>query len=594
MKKVPFKTPLLIIVILVIGIFIGRSFSGNETSPQGDETLSSSEQTIWTCSMHPQIRKTEPGDCPICGMDLIPLESSENEVDPMAVSMSPTAMQLANIQTTLISGRNAQKILQLTGKVQEDERLIFTQSSHISGRVEKLNVAFTGDYIKQGDVLATVYSPELVTAQKEVHEARKMKETQPELYQAALNRLKNWKLTSSQIQQISEANGPIEQFPILANVAGYVTQKMVNLGDYIKAGQPIYEIADLSKMWVLFDVYEQDLEFVKKGSSVSFTVASLPGKTFSARISYMDPSIGPKTRVAHARAEISNKNLVLKPEMFVSGTLESTLQTDSELLSVPKSSVLWTGKRSVIYVKSTSSTGVNFKMREVTIAQDLGDFYAIEGGLQMGEEIAVNGTFSIDAAAQLAGKPSMMSPEGGAVMTEHNHGNTPSSKTTAKPHTTAEDIVQSQKAKDALKPLLTTYLTLKEALAADRLKEAQQAGIELKELTSNMTKDQFDPNSKETWVKLKSSINSHLQHIHHFKTLADIRKAFIHISQDMIAIVDVFSPVSEDIYVMHCPMADNDKGADWLSNSDTVKNPYFGQSMLKCGAVKRKIQSVNN
>ncbi len=187
-------------------------------------------------------------------------------------------------------------------------------------------------------------------------------------------------------------------------------EKKVNPGDYVQRGEPIYQIVDLSRVWLLFDIYESDLAWVKKGDVVNFTVSSLPGENFQGRISFIDPAIDPQTRVAQARVEMRNRGMKLKPEMFASGTVEARLPTKSQAaIVVPKSAVLWTGKRSVVYVKS-SDRG-DFMLREVTLGPALGDSYVIEDGLREGEEIVVNGTFNIDAAAQLAGKPSMMSPE---------------------------------------------------------------------------------------------------------------------------------------------------------------------------------------
>ena len=425
MKNINKTTVILALSTLVVGLLLGWllfSTSNQTTVDEHNHEISEGSESIWTCSMHPQIRSNEPGNCPICGMELIPLESSDSELDPMAISMSPVAMQLAQVQTAVVGTGRTGKSVRLNGKIQADERLLFTQSSHIPGRIEKLTVNFTGDFISEGQIIAYIYSPELVTAQEELFEARKIKESQPALFNASKEKLKNWKLSDNQIEQILASEKTIEQFPVLANVSGYVTKKMVNLGDYIKQGQAIYEIADLSKVWVLFDVYESDMTWIKNGASVSYTVQSIPGETFKGNISYIDPVIDPKTRVAKARIETANKDLKLKPEMFVSGIIEAKINSANAALSVPKTAVMWTGKRSVVYVIQNTSQGVSFRMREVTLGPDLGESYVIESGLHPGEEIAINGTFSIDAAAQLSGKPSMMNPEGGVTMTEHNHG----------------------------------------------------------------------------------------------------------------------------------------------------------------------------
>ena len=183
---------------------------------------------------------------------------------------------------------------------------------------------------------------------------------------------------------------------------------MVELGDYVERGMPIYEISDLSKVWVLFDLYESELNWVKEGSEVEYTVNSIPGETFTGKITFIDPLINSQTRVATARIEVSNKDGKLKPEMFVSGIVKNSVGVkDSEEIVIPKTAVLWTGKRSVVYVKDDSG----FILREITLGPALGDSYIVEDGLEPGEEIVSNGTFTVDAAVQLSGRPSMMNPE---------------------------------------------------------------------------------------------------------------------------------------------------------------------------------------
>jgi membrane fusion protein, copper/silver efflux system len=419
------KTTIIAASTLAAGLLFGwLIFGGADSSSaeeHGHDTAVESE-TTWTCSMHPQIRQEEPGDCPLCGMDLIPLDEDEGDGEPLAIRMSPTAMQLAGVSTLKVTSAEAMKSIRLTGKVQADERLVHSQSSHIPGRIEQLRVAYTGAYVRKGDAIASIYSPELTTAQEELFEAQKTKATVPRMFNAAKEKLKNWKLTEAQIDQLLEEGTARETFDIHADVSGYVVEKKVNRGDYVRTGEALYEIADLSRVWVLFDLFESDVSWVKKGATVDFTVGSLPGESFEGTVAWVDPVIDPRTRVARARVEFDNSSLKLKPEMFVTGTVAATLPDRSESIAVPKSAVMWTGKRSLVYVRSDTDQGVSFVMREVTLGPALGDSYIIESGLQEGEEIAVSGTFSIDAAAQLAGKPSMMSPEGGPVMTGHDHG----------------------------------------------------------------------------------------------------------------------------------------------------------------------------
>lgn len=591
MNTINKKSVLLIILTLFIGVFLGwLTFGGNASETTGDNgQIQEVIETIWTCSMHPQIRKNEPGDCPICGMDLIPLDNNDEEVDPMAVSMSPTAMKLAGVESLIVGTGNGEKSIRLNGKVQADERKLYTQSSHIPGRIEKLNVNFTGDYITKGQVIASIYSPELVSAQQELFEAQKLKDSQPELFAAAKQKLMNWKLSESQIDEILKSQKALDQFPILANVSGYVTKKMVSLGDYLKLGQPIYEIADLSSVWVLFDVYESDINWVKKGDKITYTIPSLPGQEFEGKITFVDPNVNPNTRVVQARVEVQNKGLSLKPEMFVSGTIQSQTSGNSETIVVPKTAVMWTGTRSVVYVKVANSLSVSFKMRQVILGPALGDSYIIESGLETGEEIAVNGTFSIDAAAQLAGKPSMMNPDGGKQMTGHNHGGTPEVSEENEQAIKSKSAI-SESAKKELKPLMTNYFEIEQALAANDFQTAKKAGMEFNKTLQSIDMSIFKGDAHMSWMKYSNALKPSAELISKQTEIDDLREIFVEISKGIIGVAETFTPIQDTMYVQTCPMANDNNGANWLSLDSKILNPYFGESMLNCGETTRKIK----
>ena len=577
---------------LLLGLFIGWAmFGGSSKEDSNQDKHEYSKNTIWTCSMHPQIRQTEPGQCPICGMDLIPLSNTGgNDDNPLEIRMSPTAMQLANVQTSIITKRKPIKEVRMNGKIKADERNVSSQSSHIPGRIEKLMVSFTGETVHKGQVLAYVYSPELVTAQEELLEARKIKETHPNLYQAAIDKLKNWKLTEQQINKVLNDGQAQEQFPILADVSGIVLDKHVNLGDYIKKGQTIYEVANLQRVWVLFDVYESDIPWVKIGDNVRYSVQSFPGETFNAKITFIDPVINPKTRVASARLEVQNPGMRLKPDMFVLGTVESPIHNEEDALIVPKSAVMWTGERSVVYVKISNDRGISFLMKEVTLGPALGDGYIIKSGLEVGEEIATNGTFSIDAAAQLAGKPSMMNPEGGVVMTGHNHGGgNANHNSNQNPHST--NITISAKAKKELEPIFNEYFKLKDALVDDNLSKAVSATQDMSSVLSKVNMSEFIGMAHNVWMKHSSVINKELAKATGTNEIGKMRVLFKNISDQMIILARTFGSINQTVFVNYCPMAHNDQGAEWLSTEKEIKNPYFGASMLKCGEVK---QEINN
>jgi Cu(I)/Ag(I) efflux system membrane fusion protein len=570
--------------ILIIGILLGwLLFGGDEKQEENHDHANADIEQIWTCSMHPQIRRDEPGSCPICGMDLIPLESEGVSDDPNMYQMSENAIKLANIQTIIVGKGDASKEIRLNGKVQVDERHAYSQSTHIPGRIEQLAVNFTGEKVSRGQTLAIIYSPELVTAQEELLQAASIKKSQPELFEAAQEKLRNWKISQAQIDKIIANGKAIQRFSIHSDVNGIVTEKMVELGDYVERGMPIYQISDLSKVWVLFDLYESELAWIREGSEIEYTVKSLPGETFTGKISFIDPLINSQTRVASARVEVSNKDGRLKPEMFASGVVKNKIgKVDTQEIVIPKSAVLWTGKRSVVYIKE----GSGFKMREITLGPALGDAYIIQDGLEPGEEIVSNGTFTVDAAVQLSGRPSMMNPEGGATSTGHNHGDMPMAQT----DTELTKIELSKEVKSELENVVNHYINMKDALVKNDFETAKKQASTLNKLIQKMDQMKFTSEAKTGWDKISLQLNTRSIQLSKAKDLEEIRSGFNTFSAEIIMLVTIFQPMENILYVQHCPMADNERGADWLSLSPDVKNPYFGSVMLNCGEIKKQIK----
>src|SRR3546814_814131 len=244
--------------------------------------------------------------------------------------MTAAAAALADVQTTVVrAGREGAKEIVLTGKIEADERRIYEIPAHFHGRLEKLYVNFTGEYVSRGEVLASVYSPDLITAQQELFETLPYKESNPAMYKAARNKLKNWKIADSEINQIEQSGEVKTELLIRAHHAGVVSKRNVAVGDHFSMGDILFEVVDLSHLWVMFDAYEQHVSWIEVGDQVEFTVASLPGKSFKARLTFIDPFIDSQTRVAKVRADVSNSGRRLKPEMFVRGTIRA--ETGSEI-----------------------------------------------------------------------------------------------------------------------------------------------------------------------------------------------------------------------------------------------------------------------
>ena len=366
------------------------------------------QKTIWTCSMHPQIRMDKPGKCPICGMDLIPLTQNGDTTDMNAVHLTRESAALANVMTSVVSMQSPVREVRLYGKAEADERLLQSQVSYFSGRIEKLYVNFTGETIHRGQPLAVIFSPDLVTAQQELLEAAATKQQQPEIYEAAREKLRQMKLTEAQIDEIEKTGKTTNDFEVVATTSGIITSRLVDAGQYVSLGTVLFQVADLSQLWIVFDAYENDLPFIRKGQKVTFTVQAIPGREFAGSISFIDPVLDPVTRVAKVRVETTNTDNLLKPEMFVTGIISAGAGGSGPAIVIPASAVLWTGKRSVVYVRKPGTEEPVFNMREIVLGPSLGDSYVVENGLSEGEEIVTRGTFSVDAAAQLEGKPSMM------------------------------------------------------------------------------------------------------------------------------------------------------------------------------------------
>jgi len=587
-------------IALVAGLIFGWLFfngSGNTVIEDGHnhELETGQEKTVWTCSMHPQIKKDEAGQCPICGMDLIPLENDmkEEAAAPEEVQMSQAAMKLAEVETTIVKKGKPERTVFLLGTVKPDERNISELTARFGGRIEKLFINFTGQDVKKGQKLAMIYSPELISAQKELLETMKYKETNPGFYKATRTKLKLWDLTEEQIDNLEKAGETQHYFELLSPISGTVTMRHVSLGDYIKEGNPLFEVINLRKVWVMFDAYESDLPWIRTGDEMNFTIQSVPGKTYKGKVKYIDPFINAKTRVAKVRVELNNPNLELKPEMYASGTLQSKMEQTTDLL-IPRSAVLWTGKRAVVYVKVPNRKQTSFVYREIGLGPQAGNFYVILDGLKEGEEIAINGVFKIDASAQLAGKPSMMNPDGGKVSTGHNHGGTPMSDEdmgkmdeSAKPNPALKKDVPKA-FKQQLGAVLDKYLELKDAFVeTDEAKAEARAEFILEEL-ENVDMGLLKGDAHNSWMKIQKPLKDNLKGIVQMKGIEMKRKHFSIVSDNLYKVLEAFgNPDAQQLYYQYCPMAFDDEGAYWISNEKQIRNPYFGDKMLKCGETKK-------
>jgi Cu(I)/Ag(I) efflux system membrane fusion protein len=585
-KKLFFNRYTLWGAILISGFILGglvfpRSQKGDTKQEQ---ITKESKETIWTCAMHPQIRMDHPGKCPICGMDLIPLEQSTATVNPDAIVMTEEGIKLAEVETSTVSRMNPIKNIRLYGKIQADERLIQTQPAHVPGRIDKLFLNFTGEEVKKGQAIAEIYSPELINAQEELLEALKMKELQPGILEAAKEKLRQWKLTDDQIANIETSKVPKKEFEIYSTVSGIVINKRVSTGDYVSLGAPLYEIADLSKVWALFDAYESDLPWIKKGDKITFTLQSQPGKEYSGSIEFIDPVIDPNTRVARVRLEIPNSQNTLKPEMFVTGIVNARLTSSGNSLVIPQSAVLWTGTRSVVYVKIPDTKEPSFIIREITLGPALSNSYVVLNGLKEGEEIVTNGTFSVDASAQLAGKPSMMNSAGGKTSTMPGM---------IMPGNTGSGTEQSSINMDFIMQFNTVYdhyIDLKNAFVQGDEKRVKQTSLDVFQALNKMKMKLLTGEAMSQWMDLSVNLNNQIKQISSSDNLDAQRKTFSVFNISFYKAIKTFGLMGRTVYYQFCPMMNNNKGAYWLSETEDIRNPYYGAAMLTCGETKETLK----
>jgi len=568
---------------------LGWFFFGEATPESTDveQHIAESHQTqdgdiVYTCSMHPNVREKEPGNCPICGMELVPAgsnESTENK-HPQAVELTETAMKIAEVQTIKVSRKPAVKMIQMPGKISIDERNISIIPAHFPGRIEQLYLNFTGAYVEKGDKLASVYSPELVTAQRELLEAYKHRNSNPKLYQASRQKFINWQIPENVIKEILNTGEPRSSFDIYSNYSGYVTKRHVAVGDHIHFGKPIFEIADLSTVWVEFDSYESDLQGLAIGDQIKFEVAAYPGQTFTSEVTYVDPLIQKKERTISVRTEMDNDEEKLKPNMLAKGSISSAVNDGTPMLQIPREAILWTGERSLVYVKTPGSKHL-FEPREVTLGARVGENYIIKEGLSVGEEIVIKGNFMIDSAAQLAGKPSMMnqSPESkkNRPHSQHDH----SSMQMSMDKSDNDKHQHSQH----LSSLSFSYLKLKNALTNDHFAKAQKHLEDFK--TEVLQSDAMNDHPEHSAMhdRHHRSMAEAVQNAANAKSLEQLRNAFILISDNLIKAIQNQNFKDQELFIQYCPMADDGKGAKWLSTSRKIKNPYFGQQMLSCGEI---------
>ncbi|BBB31795.1 Cu(I)/Ag(I) efflux system membrane protein CusB/SilB [Thermotomaculum hydrothermale] len=592
------------VVALVVGLLVGKSFGGgvNVEVKQSHKKEVKEDIKYWTCSMHPQIKADKKGLCPICGMELIPVYNSsetKNSGD-WELTLSETAIKLMSVETVKVKRGDAYHTLSVFGTISASEEKESVLTSWFGGRIDKLYFEVTGEFLRKGSKIADIYSPEIYKAKKELIEAfASLKKSDKSLnkytrlrFKAAKKKLKLLGLRDSQIDAVLKRNEPKQHVSVYAEKSGYILKKTATEGIYVKKGAPLYKLATLDKLWVFFDVYESDLIWVKKGETVDFTTDSYPGKVFKGKITFIDPVVNPKTRSVRVRADIDNSEGLLKPDMFVRGTVYSRISaigladsgSSEKPLLIPLSAPLITGKRAVVYVEKKKG---DFEGREVILGPKTDKGYVVLKGLKEGEKVVVKGNFLIDSELQIRAKRSMMY-QGGEAPSTHNHGGMEMEKKAKK----STQLKVSNEFKKSAEFLVEDYLKIQKALSKDNLESAKKIARDALKNIKGIRMEALEAKPHMRWMKIQNAVKSNLEGIGNSKTLSEARSFFKNLSEEIEKASKEFKLNSKTVYKYFCPMAFDNKGAYWLQDKEGTENPYFGSKMFKCGSEVEKLKPI--
>jgi Cu(I)/Ag(I) efflux system membrane fusion protein len=515
------------------------------------------------------------------------------------------------IETSVVERKFVTAEIRMVGKIDYDETRIKYITSWVAGRIDRLYVDYTGIRVSKGDHLVEIYSPKLIEAQKEL--------LLPSTRSLAREKLRLLGLTAEQIDQIVKTGKPVDHLTVYAPIGGVVIHKNATERMYVDTGTPIYKVADLSHLWVKLDAYESDMMWIRYGQEVEFATEAYPGEVFKGRITFIDPVLDAKTRTVKLRVNVENPDGKLKPEMFVRAVVRSKIaQTgkvmDEEMagkwicpmhleivkeaagicdicqmdlvtaeslgyvkadataeapLVIPASAALITGKRAVVYVQTPNTEKPTYEGRQVVLGPRGGDYYIVESGLEEGEIVVTKGSFKIDSEMQIRAKPSMMSIE-----SEHKH----------------EVFEVPAEFRKQFWHVVDGYLALQSALAGDDVTKAARAEAQAANALSQVDMSLLSGRAHQIWMEQSGKMAQALKAAQKTNDIEQARKVFKAFSDELIAVLKQFQVQTvSPLYIIHCPMAFNNKGADWLQSDKETRNPYFGASMLKCGAVTEVI-----
>ena len=578
---------LLLVVIVAAAAAAGGWLAARQWGASSHSTVAAaSGRKIlhYQSAMHPWIISDQPGRCTICGMELSPVYEGDKSFDAGegVITLGSNSIQVINVQSDTVKRQALKRSLRFAGTIDDDDTRHRIVSAYIDGRIDKLSVNYVGAEVVAGEPLATLYSPMLLTAEREYVALRKQASTasqtgesadHSDLTSTALQRLKRFGQTDAQIAALPTKDPNDIHTQILAPMSGTVVARHVYEGQYVKEGEKLFEIADFSKMWLLFDAYERDLAWLRPGQKVSVITPASPGKAFEGSIVFIDPNLKEMTRSAKVRVELPNPlvetNGVRRRELFHKLYAEADVLVElPEVLTVPRSAVLSPGAQSLVYV---DKGGGAYEQRKVRIGRAGDQDYEVLDGLNDGERVVTQGNMLIDAQAQLN---STATP-----------GDAPAGVETNLPPLTSTQ-------RDTMRGYLALVDALGAALAADDLKEfnahAAKSHIATPALLKAFAAD-------GAWRELVIPFDS-AGHLGEADDLKSARKAFHAFSKVVVPLAQALRRAESDfrgVKVFRCPMTKDafpnaPRTADWIQLKPDVHNPWFGAEMLDCGSEVRQ------
>lgn len=624
---------LLVGIGLALGVGIGATL--RPARPQSETPAANVQaNTVWTCSMHPQIRMPKKGTCPICFMDLIPADDGGSAGEAEAsIALSSRAAALAHVESTPVVRRALSRELRLVGKIAADETRVSYVSSYVPGRLDRLFVDFTGVLVRKGDHLAEMFSPELLVAQREylvsldgVERTRSQATNSPtavlvatSMYESAKRKLELWGVPADEIARLEREKTLSDKLRIDSPREGWVTERLAFEGMYVEVGTRLFTVVDLRQVWATFEAYESDLPFLAVGQEMTFEAEAYPGQTMIAHIAYLDRVLNDETRTVRVRINVANDDLSLRPGMFIRGKVSAPLSAsgapvarslvgkwvcpmhqeivadrpskcglcgmalataeslglatsqpvETQALAVPVTAVLLTGTRGVVFVETDTGSGTVYELRNVQLGPRADDWYLVRSGLREGERVATRGAALIDSALQLRGKPSLMS----APLTPSQPAPTSHYKRDAAYHAT-------------VRPVVMAYFELVSKLADDAEPASAEALRKFYAAVEQMKPAGLSDAGVTEFERLRTALLAAAKPPDK-PTLKVMREGLPRATGLMREYLLTFGhTLSAPVVRTHCPMAFDNRGADWLAPDELVRNPYFGAEMLACGVAK--------